>query len=145
MLMDLNLKIINLILTAMKMLKNFITIFVLLAFANTNILKGQTVHLYPVVTLDHSEAWCIAKELTGQIIYHLTYHIDKKTGFADRTHANVLRVDIWDSEDPSKKYLYIDTGNDNSGVYFSFWNETTMGGTNTFEYDQQSYNIISVH
>jgi len=40
MLMDLNLKIINLILTAMKMLKIFITIFVLLAFANTNILKG---------------------------------------------------------------------------------------------------------
>lgn len=125
----------------MKTLKFFIAIFVCFAFANTNVLKGQTVQLYPVVTLDHSMAWCIGKELSGYLIYHLTYHIDKKTGFVDRVHANIHKAEIYDSEDPTKKYLLFDTGNDNSGAYWSFWNETTMDGKNTFDYDQDSYDL----
>jgi hypothetical protein len=139
--MDIALKIINLIITDMKILKLFSTIFVFLATVNTFVLKGQTVHLYPVAILDHSEAWCIGKELTGQIVYHVTYHIDKKTGVTDRMHTNVLKADIFDSEDPAKKYIYIDTGSDDSGFSWEFWNETTMGGTNSFVYDQQSYNV----
>jgi hypothetical protein len=124
----------------MKPLKLAIAVFAVAVFTCSNVLIGQTVNLYPKVTVTDDVAWCVNKPVTGDIIYHLTYHLDKKTGFADRMHANVLHAELYDSE-TGEKYLYIDTGNDDSGVSWSFWNETTMGGTNTFVYDQQSYQV----
>jgi hypothetical protein len=124
----------------MKTLKLTIAFLAAMVFSFSNVLIGQTVNLYPIATVTDGMAWCVNRPVTGYVIYHLTYHIDKNTGFADRMHANVLHAELYDSE-TGEKYLYIDTGNDNSGVSWSFWNETTMGGTNTFDYDQQSYNV----
>ena len=124
----------------MKTLKLAIAVFAVMVFTCSNLLIGQTVNLYPKATVTNGAAWCVNRAVTGNIIYHLTYHIDKKTGFVDRMHANVLHTELYDSE-TGDKYLYIDTGNDNSGVSWSFWNETTMGGTNTFDYDRQSYEV----
>ena len=124
----------------MTKLKFVIAVFAVAVFTSSNVLTGQTVHLYPKATVTDGAAWCINEPVYGYIIYHLTYHIDKKTGFVDRVHANVHKAELYVSE-TDERLIYIDTGNDNSGVYWSFWNETTMGGTNTFIYDQQSYDL----
>jgi hypothetical protein len=124
----------------MKASKLAITAFAVAVLTCSNLLIGQTVQLYPKATVTDGMAWCVNREVTGYVIYHLTYHVDKKTGFADRMHANVHKAELYDSE-TGEKYIYIDSGNDNSGVSWSFWNETTMGGENSFIYDQQSYDV----
>jgi hypothetical protein len=124
----------------MKTLRFTIAVFTVTVFTCSNLLIGQTVQLYPKATVTNGMTWCANRPVYGYVIYHLTYHIDKETGFADRMHANVHKAELYDSE-TNEKYIYIDSGNDNSGVSWSFWNETTMGGTNTFIYDQQSYEV----
>lgn len=122
----------------MKTLKLLICVLAVGAITCSNIINGQTVNLYPKATVTDGMAWCINMPVHGYVIYHLTYHVNKKTGFVDRMHANVHKAELYVSG-TDEKLIYIDTGNDNSGVSWSFWNETTMGGTNTFIYDQQSY------
>ena len=124
----------------MTKLKLTIAVFAVAVFTCSNVLIGQTYNLYPKATVTDGVAWCINKPVYGYIIYHLTYHVDKKTGFVDRMHANVHKAELYNSE-TDERLIYIDTGNDNSGVSWSFWNETTMGGTNTFIYDQESYGV----
>lgn len=124
----------------MKTLKLIIAIAAVIVINCSNEMTGQTVHLYPTATVNDGEAWCINMKVYGCITYHLTYHIDKKTGTVDRMHANVHSAELYLSG-TGEKLIYIDTGNDNSGASWSFWIETTMGGTNTFIYDEQSYDV----
>jgi len=124
----------------MKTLKLIVAVFAVAVFTCSNVLIGQTVQLYPKAIVTDGMVWCLNRPVYGYVIYHLTYHVDKATGFVDRMHANVHQAELYDSE-TDVKYIYHDTGNDNSGVSWSFWNETTMGGTNSFVYDQQSYQV----
>jgi len=124
----------------MKPLKLFFAIFLVALLTFSNALIGQTVNLYARAEVTDGYAWCLNRNVYGYVIYHLTYHIDKKTGFIDRGHANVHQAELYDSE-TDERYIYIDTGNDNSGVSWEFWNETTMDGTNSFVYDKTSYNL----
>lgn len=61
----------------------------------------------------------------------MTYHLDKKTHFVDRMHANVHKAELWD-EETGERYIYIDTGNDNLGISWGFWNNPDNPG---FDYD----------
>jgi hypothetical protein len=115
----------------MKTLKFTLPIIVIAIFICINKLDGQTFQVYPIVTVTNGEAWCLNRSISGSITYHLTYHIDKKTGFVDRMHANVYKAELFDDE-TGEKYLYIDTGNDNLGVSWGFWNNPDNGG---FDYD----------
>jgi hypothetical protein len=124
----------------MKIFKLTIELFAVLIMNCSNMSIGQTFHVYPKATVTDGMAWCINRPVYGFVIYHLTYHIDKSTGFVDRVHSNVHQAELYDSE-TKERLIYVDSAIDNSGVYWSFWNETTMGGTNTFIYDQQSYQL----
>lgn len=123
----------------MKTLKFALIFTVIVFYTCDNVLVGQTVQLYPNITVTNGMIYCLERPLSGYVIYHLTYHIDKKTGFVDRMHGNIHEAELYDSE--GVKYMLHDTGNYNIGVSWSFWNETTMGGTNTFIYDQGSYKV----
>jgi hypothetical protein len=114
----------------MKTLKFTLSIFVIAFFICINKVDGQTVQVYPNVTVD-GVAWCLNRPVYGYITYHLTYHLDRKTGFVDRMHANVHKAELWDSK-TGEKYIYIDTGNDNLGVSWGFWNNPDNPG---FDYD----------
>jgi hypothetical protein len=124
----------------MKTLKLLIAVLAVTALTCSNMLTGQTVNLYATATVTNGDAWCINMPVYGYVTYHLTYHIDKKTGFVDKMHANVHKVDLYLSE-TGEKLIYIDTANDNSGASWSFWNDPSMGGENTFTYDKPSYEV----
>ena len=113
----------------MKKLKFSLSLFVIAFFICINKVDGQTVQLYPKVTVNAGVAWCLNKTVWGEITYHLTYHLDKN-GYVDRMHANIHKADLWDAD--GIKYIYIDTGNDNLGVSWGWWNNPDNGG---FDYD----------
>jgi hypothetical protein len=123
----------------MKTLKSLIVVFAVVIITG-NVLLSQTVNLYPKAIVTNGMTWCMNMPVTGYVIYHLTYHIDKKTGYADRLHANVHKAELVLTA-TGEKLLYLDTANDDSGVGWSFWNETTMGGENSFVYDKASYDV----
>lgn len=114
----------------MKTLKFVFSIFVIAFFISINKVDGQTVQLYPRVTVD-GIAWCLNRQINGYMIYHLTYHLDRKTGFVDRMHANIHKAELYDSE-TGEKYIFIDTGSDNLGLSWDWWNNPDNPG---FDYD----------
>lgn len=85
----------------------------------------------------HSEfenviAYCLERPMDGEFTYHLTYHVDKKTGFVNNVHWNILHAEIRDSE-TGKKYIVVDTGHDKLGVMWTLYNNINDYTDNQFD------------
>ncbi len=66
-------------------------------------------------------AFCLDEYLTGSFTYHVTYHVNKKTGYIDRVHWNVKNSKLV-GVDSGKEYRIIDTGaNDSFRNLWDFW------------------------
>jgi hypothetical protein len=95
-------------------------------------LRAQTVQLYPTATVNHGWAWCLNREVSGYVTYHLTYHLDKKTGKAVWCHMQVHKAELWDSE-TGEAFKMIDTGaKDSYGISWGWVNDLDNPG---FDYD----------
>ena len=122
----------------MKTLKRLLLLLPVAFCTSWSIGMAQTVQLYPTATVTNGLAWCLNREVSGFITYHLTYHLNKKTGYADRVHANVHKAELWDSK-TGEKYKVIDTGGtDNLGVSWGFWSDPDNPG---FDYDLEPNSI----
>ena len=64
---------------------------------------------------------CYEAKLSGSYVLNFTYHLDNRTGKIDRIHFNIVQGDVWDSE-TGKRVKITDTGNDNYGYYWDFFN-----------------------
>jgi len=114
----------------MKTLKFTFAIIVFAFFTCSARVNGQTVQVYPTATVDHGYAWCLNKEVSGYVTYHLTYHLDQKTGLAEWCHMQVHKAELWDSE-TGQMYKCIDTGaKDNLGVSWGWINNLSSPGWN---------------
>ena len=69
--------------------------------------------------------WCLNKPVSGEFLYHFTYQIDKKTGFICRVHWNIKQANVYDTE-TGEKYIVIDTGSDNLGIWWDFYNNINL-------------------
>lgn len=116
----------------MKTLKLTLSIIIIAFLACGNSVKAQTIQKEIHSELDNIMAWCLERPIDGVFIYHFTYHIDKETGKIDRVHWNTAKSDIWDSE-TGVKYKAIDTGNDNGGVMWEFWNNINNNVVNQWD------------
>jgi hypothetical protein len=61
----------------------------------------------------HAPVFCLNEIVTGYWVYHMTYHVDKKTGEITRVHWNVKDAHLEDGE--GNVYKLVDTGSDNYG------------------------------
>jgi len=120
----------------MKTLRLLFSALVIVIFIFSNNVNGQTVQIYTTATVD-GVAWCLNREIYGYVTYHLTYHLNKKTGFIDNMHANIHDVGYWDKE-TGEKYIVVDVGNDNLGVSWEFWNNPDNPG---WDYDMPENSI----
>jgi hypothetical protein len=67
-------------------------------------------------------------KLTGYWVYHISYHVSKKTGEVTRIHWNLKQSHLEDQE--GNTYKIVDTGNDNyggplpalGGTSYDLWN-----------------------
>ena len=124
----------------MKTLKFTFAIIVFAFFTCSAEVNGQTVQVYPTATVTHGVAWCLNRAISGFITYHLTYHVNKKTGFVDWTHANVHAAELYIDE-TGERLIYIDTGaHDNLGVSWGFWNDPNYNNPG-FDYDLEPNSI----
>jgi len=115
----------------MKIFKLLFSVFVIAVFTCSNNVKGQTVQVYTTATVD-GVAWCLNKPIEGYVTYHLTYHLDRKTGFVDRMHANIHKAEYYDKV-TGERYIVIDVGNDNlGGDSWNWWNSPDNPG---WDYD----------
>lgn len=102
----------------MKNLRMFCTGLILL-FALSQVSIAQTKH-FDLHGTCNDYVFCLNKVLTGTWTYNFSYHVDKKTGVLTRIHFNVKQCDLVDSE--GNKYRIIDTGTDNLGLNWDFFN-----------------------
>lgn len=84
-------------------------------------------------TTEGCPVWCIPGEMVyGYWTYHFTYHINKKSGKIDRVHWNIQDMDVWDAD--GQHYRAVDTGNDNIGAGWDFWNAIDEFTTPVYDY-----------
>jgi len=115
----------------MKTLKLILTVLGITFLTSANRANAQTVQKTLTSKLDNITAWCLNRPIDGEFVYHFTYHIDK-TGKVDRIHWNTAQSDVWDSE-TKEKYKVIDTGNDNGGVMWNWWNNVNSNVENQWD------------
>lgn len=93
-------------------------------------LNAQTYQFEWTNTFDGTEidnpGWCLWHVIKGYYTYHVTMHVNPKTGLVDAVHNNVIRYDLTDMA-TGKKLILIDTGHDtyNKDGNFYFWNWVT--------------------
>jgi hypothetical protein len=127
----------------MKTLRLLFTFIVIAIFVCSNRINGQTVQVYTTATVTNGFGWCLNRYVSGFITYHVIYHVNKKTGYVDRMHANVHKAELYDDE-TGERYIYIDVANDNLGKDYwggdtwEFWNGLDNGG---FDYEPDNLNI----
>jgi hypothetical protein len=106
----------------MKTWKFFIAVLVVALIATSNSTNAQTVQRN--LNADFEEAVyipCADVWIQGTATFHFTYHLDKKTGKIDRIHWNVIHQDLKKVE-TGEKFIIIDTGSDNMGLNFAWFN-----------------------
>jgi len=106
----------------MKTLKLFIAGLVVVFIATSNSASAQTIQHN--VNADFQEAIyipCADVWIQGTLTFHFTYNLNKKTGKIDRMHWNVIHQDLMEVE-TGEKFIIIDTGNDNMGLNFAWFN-----------------------
>ena len=108
----------------MKTLKMLVSVFIIALLACFNSVSAQTKQFDIHAELDHVVVWCLNKELSGSWTYHMTFHVNKKTGEVDRLHWNIKHCDLEDNE--GNKYHVMDSGNDNLGAWWDFFNNIKL-------------------
>jgi hypothetical protein len=86
-------------------------------------LNAQTFQKDLTAQIHDMNVFCLEKSLSGFWIYHISYHIDKKTSEVSRIHWNIKDAYLYDTSMPEGKgnsYKVIDTGADGNG-YFYWW------------------------
>ena len=112
----------NLNLKAMKARKIFIAFIAVIMFSGFQTLNAQTFQQEVSGIVVNEYVGCLNKQLSGEWVYHMTYHLDKN-GIMTNFHWNVRSSDLVDSE--GNRYKYIDTGNDDLGVMWDIFNNLT--------------------
>jgi hypothetical protein len=104
----------------MKTLKFLSPVFLVSLLACFCSVNAQTFQKELHATINNEYVACLNKQLSGEWTYHISYHINKKTGIVENVHWNIKHAELWDSE--GNKYLCIDTGNDNLGIFWVVFN-----------------------
>jgi hypothetical protein len=111
----------------MKAIRLIVLNLVILFLASVIPLRSQTYQYEWRSDFNGSEGWCINHALEGYMIYHVTIHVDQKTGTINRIHNNVKQYDLIDLV-TGEKLVVIDTGNDQLGWWWAWWNDVTGAG-----------------
>jgi hypothetical protein len=111
----------------MKLLKLTFAVTLLLLFASGSMIRSQTYQYEWRLDFNGSEGYCINHSIDGYMIYHVAIHINPKTGVIDRVHNNVKQYDLIDLV-TGDKLVAIDTGNDQLGWWWGFWNYVSGAG-----------------
>ena len=104
----------------MNKLRMLVSAFIIALLACFNSVSAQTMQFDLHADFDDVVVWCLNKELSGSWTYHMTFHVNKKTGEVDRLHWNIKHCDLEDNE--GNKYHVMDSGNDNLGAWWDFFN-----------------------
>ena len=104
----------------MKKIRLLVTVSLIGLLAGFNSVNAQTKQIDLHASFTNGVVWCLGTTLSGSWTYHVTYHVDKKTGEIDNLHWNVKHCDLWDLD--GNKYKAIDSGNDNLGAWWDFFN-----------------------
>lgn len=97
-------------------------------------LNAQTYQQTLCATIENAPVFCLNDYLSGDICYHITYHVDKKTGNVTNMHWNGHGGDLYDSQ--GNKYKVMDVGSDNAGLWWDFWNHVkSLNEPYNFFYD----------
>jgi hypothetical protein len=105
----------------MKTLKLIVVVLITTFFVSVSRTDAQTYTVAMHSSFAKIYAPCGLGPINGEWTYHLTYHVDKKTGFMDHLHWNIWHADVWDSE-TGEKYIIVDNGNDDMGAVWYAWN-----------------------
>ncbi|NSW93137.1 MAG: hypothetical protein HPY62_00335 [Bacteroidales bacterium] len=106
-------------------LKFLISVAMLLA--SSGLICGQTYQYVWHLEFDPLfPGMCINHPIAGSVDYHVTFHINPKTGFVDKQHNNILHSDLTDLQ-TNEKVICIDSGNDGLNYWgnWDFWNNVT--------------------
>lgn len=117
----------------MKLLKFGFAIIFIAFVVNVNNLNAQTIQNELRSSFTNVPAFCLNRPISGEFVYHVTYHLDSKTGKVDHLKWNTAKSDIWDAE-TGEKYKLIDNGSDSQGLYWDYWN-------NINNYTDNKYNV----
>ena len=82
--------------------------------------KAQSRQAVYTLTLDNEWAACLDEAVSGTLDYHLTYHINRKTGVIDRVRWNLSNA-VFIGSDTGTKYRIMDVGSDALGLYWDFF------------------------
>ncbi len=111
----------------MKTLKFSVPVIVIAFIAISNSANAQTFQQKLTATMENVSTTCLNRVVSGSFVLNCTYHLDNKTGKIDRIHFNVIHCDVRDDE-TGERIIIIDTGNDNLGYYWDFFNN--LNGSN---------------
>lgn len=80
--------------------------------------SAQTYNQDLYATITDAPIFCLSNAegqptLTGYWVYHISYHVDKKTQEVSRIHWNIKQSHLEDQD--GNTYKLVDTGNDNFG------------------------------
>jgi len=114
----------------MKSLKLTFLTFVILFFASSSLIHAQTYQYvlhFEFGESDNFVGYCLNHQVVGYFDYHVTFHINPKTGEVENQHNNILKSECYDLITGEKLFL-IDTGNDGLNYLgnWNFWND--IGG-----------------
>jgi len=116
----------------MKTLKLKFSIIIMLIFASSFLVRAQTYQY--VMHVEFTEAdnfigWCLNHQIVGSFDYHVTFHVNPKTGLVEKQHNNILQSEVYDL-DTMEKLIMIDTGNDGLNYWgnWYFWNDAVDAG-----------------
>ena len=112
----------------MKTVKLFSALLLIALVAGVSSLKAQTFHknLYAEV---NDYVFCLNKHLVGNWTYHVSYHVDEKSGNLTKLHWNIKDCNLEDLD--GNRYKLRETGNDSylgplaslGGIsYLDLWN-----------------------
>jgi hypothetical protein len=114
----------------MKPMKMIVTLVMILLFTITARISAQTFQYEWTNSFDGSEVddpgYCLWHQIKGFYTYHVTIHVNPKTGFIEWVHNNILHYDLTDMV-TGKKLVLIDTCHDsyNFNGNWYFWNWIT--------------------
>jgi len=106
--------------------------FVILFFASSGLIHAQTyqyvVH-FEFAEADNFVGWCLNHQVVGYFDYHVTFHVNPKTGLVEKQHNNILKSECYDLLSKEKLFL-IDTGNDGLNYWgnWNFWDDASSAG-----------------
>jgi hypothetical protein len=116
----------------MKTLKLKFWIFVILFVSSTSLICAQTFQYVWHIEVGESDnfiGYCLEHQIVGSIDYHVTFHVNPKTGEVEKQHNNILHCDIIDLQ-TGEKLVVIDSGNDGLNYWgnWYFFNDVTGAG-----------------